>query len=483
MKCCFGFLLALLLSPVAFAQPAAGDLDRARQLLAAGRVDEAAAIYEKLLQARPDDPSLIVNLAVIEFKAGRYEKVIERCRQALQLAPGLTTASLFLGASYFQLGKPAEAVEPLQVVVAAQPKERNARLMLAESLLLLERYREAAGHFHDAAVLLPENPRVWYGMERSYHWLGGQAKQQLERSAPDSAYVYALSGDAYLERQQYGGASHYFRKALNADSRLPGIHASLANVYRAAGRLDWAAKEEESVRTSGADFLAGRHREAALAAGDAPETLYWKAKACNELASRAYGRLAALPPSSELHELKARTLDSRARYFDAAKEWREALELAPKSTVLEKGLAVSLYNGRDLAAALPLLEELVKREPGSAEFGFLVGSSLLQLEQPVKAVSFLERALKVNSGFLQAQGALGEAYLKMGEPAKAIACLKAALAADEDGSRHFQLARAYRAMGEREIAAQTLAQYRRLRGAWETKRRELEANFPIAAPD
>ena len=113
---------------------------------------------------------------------------------------------------------------------------------------------------------------------------------------------------------------------------------------------------------------------------------------------------------------------------------------------------------------------------------FLLGTSMLQLEQPVKAIAYLESALKHRADFPQARGALGEAYLKAGELSKAILHLEAARASDEGGTRHFQLSRAYKAAGESERAAQALEQYRRLRREAETRRKELETDYPISAP-
>ena len=458
--------------------PADQDLNRARQLVADGRLDEAAAIYEILLKSKPGDPALMLNIAVVEFKAKRYDRVIERCRKIVDVTPSIPAAYLFLGASYFELGQPAAAVDPLLKVIQAQPNDRNARLMLAESLLLLERYREAAEHFQIASNALPDNPRVWYGLERSFQGLGEQAKAALERSASGSPYLGALLGDIFLKKQQYGLAFHHLRKALAGGLRIPGLHKSLAEIYRATGHPEWALQEEQAEANLGLIDV----RDAALSAGEDPESLYWKALASNELASQALDRLAALPPSSELHEVRARMLDSRARYLDAAKEWRQALELAPKNPVLEKGLMMSLFNARDLVATLPLLEALLAREPGSAEPALLMGTIQLQLEQPGKAVPYLETALKHQPDSAAAHGALGEVYLKMGQSAKAIPQLQASLANDPDGARHFQLARAHQAVGNREESAKVLAEYRRLRTAWEARRREVEATYPIQAP-
>ena len=426
------------------------------------------------LRAHPDDPALIVNLAVVEFKAGRYQQVIDRCQKVLELRRDFAPALLFLGASYFQTGRYAEAIAPLGRAVEVQPDERNGRLMLAESLLRREKYREAAIHFHRLSGSLPASPRVWYGLERSYHMLSAQAATALEGSAPESAFSYALAGDNAFRIGKYGRAIHCYRRALETRPEIRGVHTSLARAYTAAGHPEWATPSAQSE-------LQPSH-ETALATGDSPEALYYRTRAANELAVRAYEKLAALPRSVEYYELTARQLDSRGRHLEAAKDWRQALDLAPDNATVQEGLALSLYNGRDLDGALPMLKALLKKESCSAALQFLVGSTLLRMDRPSDALQFFETALQCDAEFEEARGALGEAHLKLGDARKAIPYLEAARSSDEDGSRHFQLARAYRAIGAVELAASALERYGQLRRTWETKRRELEADFPISPP-
>jgi hypothetical protein len=72
--------------------------------MSAGRVDEAIPIYETLLSASRATRS-DAELAVAEFKAGRYKEVIERCRALCSASARRDGPWLFLGASHFQLGQ------------------------------------------------------------------------------------------------------------------------------------------------------------------------------------------------------------------------------------------------------------------------------------------------------------------------------------------------------------------------------------------
>lgn len=466
------------------------QLERARELVTGGKPLEAVPIYEELLRASPGNSTLLINLAVAHFKAGQYEAAIPVCREALKSSPPPPAAWLFLGASYFQLRRHAEAIEPLERTVELIPGERNARLMLGESLLSTDRAGDAVEHLRAAAKLLPDNPRAWYGLERSYAALAGKAASEMDLRGRESAYWYALAGDAALARQRYGLALSHYREALRRMPGLDAIHASIAALYRATGHSDWAAQEarRESNRacdgpTAACAFRSGHYEQCVgLAASTSDESLYWRAKAYRELASAAARKLGELPPSAQVHELRARELDENGRYREATPEWLEALKLAPERPVLELGLASSLMKARDHGAALPLLEKLLEAQPASAELHLLCGNAYLGIEQPEAAIRHLRRAVELDPGSSAAQGALGEALLRTGQFEAAITSLKAALGQDAEGVRHFQLARAYRETGRTGLEREMLAEYKRLAAEARASQDELEREYPITQP-
>src|SRR5262249_26321633 len=77
---------------------------------------------------------------------------------------------------------------------------------------------------------------------------------------------------------------------------------------------------------------------------------------------------------------------------------------------------------------------------------------------------------------------LGRAYLESGAAAKAIPALQAALETDTDGSLHFQLARAYRATGQPDLASAAVARFQELRKSSEADAQSLREEFQILPP-
>ena len=167
----------------------------------------------------------------------------------------------------------------------------------------------------------------------------------------------------------------------------------------------------------------------------------------------------------------------RSLYRQAAAEWREALKFAPDNAEAQTGLAWSLFRGGDFARALPLLTDLIKSKPESRDLHFLCGASLLNLDQPEKAVPYLETAARLDPQFLPAQAALGHALLLAGKAADAVPHLQAALPSDEDATVHFQLLRAYQLTGQTGLARQALTAYQEARTSSAARKKMDEGGF------
>src|SRR5438105_1282233 len=105
-----------------------------KQLMSEGRFAEAIPVYQELVKALPDNPGLLLNLALAEQMAGQPRLAIRHFEAVLKVQPANVPALFSLAASHLALHEPAAAVEPLRKVVSADPGNRDARGMLAGAL-------------------------------------------------------------------------------------------------------------------------------------------------------------------------------------------------------------------------------------------------------------------------------------------------------------------------------------------------------------
>jgi predicted Zn-dependent protease len=494
-----GVLAAFLLAAVRIsAAPPPDDLaaraQQGKEAMAAGRFDEAATVYAAIVQALPDEPGMRLNLGLALAMAGRQRDAIPHLQAALKLKPDLLPASLFLGAAYMELGQPAKAIDPLQKFVAAQPDHREARQMLADALLGLDKWEPAARHYRALTERAPDDPKAWYGLQRSYEGLSQQAFQTLEKTAPGSPYLSLLVADAMVARERDKSAFPLYREAIAKNTRAAEAHEALARIYERAGHADWAAVEREREKavpppdcrtpTLECGFRAGRYAkvlEMARPLGTAASR-YWTSRAADVLAREAFDRLTALPPSPEATLVQVEVLRGQRRYAQSKEQLQKAAAAWPEDRRVRRELANLHFIAHEYAEARPILEELLKQEPDSAELNLMLGETWIESRDPAKAIPPLEKAVEADPTRLRARALLGRAYVEDGEAARGVPHLEAALTADEDGSVHLQLARAYRETGRADEATRTLAAFQELRKANEASLESDKEEFSITPP-
>jgi predicted Zn-dependent protease len=200
------------------------------------------------------------------------------------------------------------------------------------------------------------------------------------------------------------------------------------------------------------------------------------------LAVQAFTRLGELPASTELHELRARIYSGQKKYSEAASEWKAALALSPGDAQIRKQLAISLKFGQNYEEALPAFQALLARDPGSAELNYLTGDTLLDLQRAEKAIPLLTRAVRLDPKLLAAHKSLARADIAIGKAMEAIPHLKAALVTDKDGSLHYQLAKAYQATGQPQLAKSMLAEYQKMQRSAAAESEAAKREVEITAP-
>jgi len=477
---------------------AQGDLaqksQEATQAMHAGHFAAAVALYRELVQALPDNPGLRLDLGLALHSENKYREAIVQFQAAARHQPDLEPSWLMLGLTYLELDQPRDAINPLECALRLDPSDERARLQLAGADLSLKKPEEATREYQKVTDADPGNPKAWQGLGLSYAAASRQTFAMLEKEAPDSAYHDVLLAQSLTTRGQDRTAFYWYRQALAKDSHFPGVHAALAQIYRRSGHPDWESVEESREHENGnpdcsqkspeCEFLAGRFSEVVTMAGrdERPQSLYWKAQAFEQLSAQALDRLAAMPPSPEVHELMAQADATKGDARAAIEEWKEALKLAPDAPNLKQGLAYALWLDGDYPQAEPLLIQMVELHPESAEIHFELGNSLLAMGSAEKAIPELERAVKLNPALAPAQASLGRAYLRAGRPQDAVPHLKAGLASDVRGTALYELAQAYKATGQKALGDATLRKFQQTSTAALERSAQMDREHEITAP-
>jgi Flp pilus assembly protein TadD len=119
-------------------------LDAAAAHAVAGRLAEAAKLYERAERAAPGDFRPAMSLATIDLQLGRPERALPRLRRVTRLSPGLFDAWGNLGAAAQMLEQWDEAAAAYERALALKDDAIEPRRNLAIILAMLGRTAEAA---------------------------------------------------------------------------------------------------------------------------------------------------------------------------------------------------------------------------------------------------------------------------------------------------------------------------------------------------
>ena len=342
---------------------------------------------------------------------------------------------------------------------------------------------ELLSRLEAAAASNSTDPHLWYSLAQAYNAVKQEALRSFDEGSGRSAWQQLLAADALMLGGQFTDAFVAYRTAQEQLPAMASIHDSVAQIYDAIGRKDWAAAEraagtlpisECERRKALCEFRAGRYRSAlsAALANNDPESRYWQARAAAELALAAFRHLDQMPDSGERRLVRATLARSEGRYNDAVAELKAALTFAPGDPALQFELASAYYAARNYEQTVATIAPLLKGRPDDPRLLQLTGFALLQLHRADDAVPLLLRAAERDDGEGGTRLALARAYLETGNFAAAIPLLEPQLDADRDGSLHVQLARAYKGVDRKDKVNALLARAQELQRAAEERANE-----------
>ncbi len=344
--------------------------------------EKAKTLMLQALEASPETPTFLRNLAMLELNAGNLDVAQGYIDRALKSEPddaGTLTLAGLAAASRREFDRAAEFYERARAV---NPQALEARSQLASHYVRTQNYPKAVEVATEALEL---NPGGLPAMLDLGHGLRGtgqlDAAEKLARSAlksfPDSPKVQFLLGTILFER---GQAPEAEAQLLAADKGLPSnadVKVALAKAVLARGGLSLAVEPIlgaiEQLEGKSARLLALRGDLASAQDDPATATTFYEAArklddsdgwAVNEalaLAKNGRGedavallkaRIEAHPESVQSRFYLAQIFERLGRGVEAAAAYEKVLELAPDNAIALNNLALlQLEAGNDGAVA------------------------------------------------------------------------------------------------------------------------------------
>ncbi len=324
--------------------------NRGAALARAGKHDEAWAEYQKALRYAPGDTLILVNIGVELAQAGDLDGGIAHLQGVVDEnanADSAPFAFLQLGRLLQQKSDWQRAADQFRRATELRPNYVEARLQLANALAHEDQPVEALSEYVKVAKLSGHKLDRTYSLVLGNQWLGNAMRDQGKYAAAASAYREAARlapdyGVAHCELGLVLERRGHFREAIEE--------------YRAA-----LSAVKSKVFDSSEWLLLAHHR-------------LGRALVRNGGTHRADG-IVELRKAVDLdhqhlesHFCLGKALYDQGSFVDAGAEYKEAIEIAPKSAAAFNNLARAL-NRQGLVEQAALKSKIaVQLEPDNAAY-------------------------------------------------------------------------------------------------------------------
>jgi tetratricopeptide (TPR) repeat protein len=139
-----------------------GSFQKAVDLQAAGKLDEAEAAYKAILEKSPDVPEVYQNLGSLYLAKKDYPGAETAFQKGLELRPDSTDMSTLLARVYQESGQAEKAMALIEKSAGAHPEDAKAQFNRGIFLLNANKNEEAIGAFEAAIKADPNTTEAYY---------------------------------------------------------------------------------------------------------------------------------------------------------------------------------------------------------------------------------------------------------------------------------------------------------------------------------
>jgi tetratricopeptide (TPR) repeat protein len=409
---------------------ALGDAELARDSLR-----DAGIWYTKARQESPDDPTPRRALGDFYVKRGTFELAVPEYQAAIEKDTSDVELHFRLGQALFYAQRYNDALEKFRWVVQHDPEFAPGLLALGDLLYRSgaadpRRYVEARSPLEKYVQMMPQDPRGWSVLGRTYYHLNLkeealQAMNKAEQLGDKSKEMFTRRARIYTERGDFDKArADYARGEVVGEDllRMAQVLVLQKNTVQAES-LYRAIVEQDSTSRS-ARFALNELGKLRFRDKDYPGAI--------EIFQR---RIALDPNSDEAYYYIGLSYKEMKRYPEALTALREAARLGDSKPDRHFWLGIMLAQvdssaaaRRELTRAVELDSAGTNKNSGVAlrQLGFY---KLLDRDYP-DAIRMLERAVQINQQDTQAWVWLAQGYQNSGNRGKACEAYRRTLGLD-----------------------------------------------------
>lgn len=332
----------------------------ARINLAQRKVAEAQKLVDAALKDTPNHEEANLLQAQLEFRAKKYEKVIDRLRSLLRTKPKSFRAKQLLTEAFVASRQLDLAVNTVKSMLSQRQDYAPAQVRLAQIYLLQKRYDTALSEIEKVLEKRPDHQlAVAVKAEILSHKRNfSEATETLKKllaATTNKPFVYRLLGETYLREGRAGAAIEAFNKAIDLGKRIDARTASqLTAAYVIAKDLTGAENRLLSLQAKFPNrFYLSNLLGEVLARQDKPAA-----------AATAFRKSIALNPKGIAAYLNLARLERAAKNYDKAiATLKTGMAKVEKPLILQMVLAETYGQAAKVSLAIAEYEAILEQQP------------------------------------------------------------------------------------------------------------------------
>ena len=361
--------------------------------------DKALRLIDLLLEREPTNPLFLRRKGALLLKAGRRGEALQILKSAVSGSSGDPHVHFEVAEALRATGVYADAIAYFRTGLELDPKNRPARLALAETLALAGRDNEAVPLLD---ALLREDPNdvsSWRARADAYRRLERPNDLLYSLKAillldPHNAPALLEKYRLHLERNETSDAYDCLTMLLDSggpQATDPSLLLEHGDLSARLGQTEPANRSYEKAAQldpARAPDIAARRARLRLSAGRPDLAL--------EVLEAALTALPAeVPPTPEALLLKAEILTALERPAEAQNVYQEARQRDPTSSRAIAGLARALLDQGKPADAKALLNDILGQVPPEASLYLLLAEAEAGLGQLPGAIQVVQKAVEL----------------------------------------------------------------------------------------
>jgi tetratricopeptide (TPR) repeat protein len=407
-------------------------LAKGRLYLSKGDTDNAIVEFNKTKQYEPDLPALYFWYAQANLKRNEVQEAKQALSDAIKYDPNFRLARLMLGELLLRSGAPDAALSQAQEMIARQPRDTQAVMMMADAYMLKNDYGQAEKILKAMTNELPQYavPHEGLGVMDMVNNDFSGAQRQFEQAwnlQPNSEAILSQVVQTYVQQKQLAGATKFLEGELG--SPIPNkliVNNQLARIYELQGRHTEAIALWNKVlaENPGANGTATALATAYVQGGKSEEAIQVLDKA-----------VAHNPRDPKLQLFLGNLLEQTGDWKDAQKAYEQALQLDSSDPMAQNNLAwLMTEHGGNIDVALKLAQQAKEKATNDVNVTDTIGWIYYKKASYQVALAYLRDCAKKSPGNPTIQYHLGMTYLHLGAKEEARAALQKSIKLDP----HFQ---------------------------------------------